>query len=142
MFANDEKLEISSAQLIQRRTLRDGAALLRHPWTRFQPGHGEKPTPFSHRRARHKGHRARVIAWGCAPATNGNGIFADKGESSIGHGAPRRRAGTSGDPSRRKSGGRTSRRRRRRARGGSMINTRALFSDFLPRDPRAQIACK
>lgn len=23
-----------------------------------------------------------------------------------------------------------------------MINTRALFSDFLPRDPRAQIACK
>jgi len=26
--------------------------------------------------------------------------------------------------------------------GGSMINTRALFSDFLPRDPRAQIACK
>lgn len=25
---------------------------------------------------------------------------------------------------------------------GGMINTRALFSDFLPRDPRAQIACK
>jgi len=87
-FANDE-IGNSSAGLT--RETRGASSV---PDSVSDTGHGEKPTQAHGTKGTVRG--AHVIARGCAPATNGNGIFADKGESSIGHGAPRRRAGTSG----------------------------------------------
>lgn len=73
-----------------------------------------------------KGLARDCAGWCYAPATNGNAFLRDLGEK---RGTPR--------------GGRAVTKTAAEGHGAEdMINTRALFSDFLPRDPRAQIACK
>lgn len=119
------------------RVLRPTVLLSRLPRTRFQTARGRLRDTHAH----HKGSRRD-----CAVLCAGNErerIFADIGEEegNRDHGVRREEAAAppQKDPSRRKSRHEDG---RGRATAEGMINTRALFSDFLPRDPRAQIACK
>lgn len=112
---------------------RPAVLLSRLPRTRFQrKGACERHT-HTHT-TKDPGH---VIAQLCA----GNAFLPRRREregGSIGHGA-RRRGGPSEEPladEERRDVTKTMEKEE------GMINTRALFSDFLPRDPRAQIACK
>lgn len=107
------------------------------------------------RQTYHKGPLSHVITQLCA-GNERERIFADmgggrrRGEEGERETSDTKHVDEGGSPllGRTPRGGRAARRRHEDDGRGTcghaegMINTRALFSDFLPRDPRAQIACK